>query len=390
MSSKANVTRCAPAPAPRLLLLALLPIGDTLFTTPTIRALRVRYPSARITALAHAATAPLLKRAPALDDVVTLPFRDDWAGLGPLARSLRRLQARHYDAAVDFTTPAYKWIAFACAVPLRTYMKFDPLWWLIPADHARWRATHATQHYYACARELDLPPWEQVSHAPSLQLRSPEREDAARFLRDHELTRSGGPLVAMHVGAAGLGGLKQWPPERFAALADRLSHEWNARVVLLGGRAEAALAKAVAASARTRPTVAAGATTLLTSIALAAASDLFIGNDSGPLHAAVAVGAPYVGIFGPTALSNFRPLPRRAGQGLVVTPPFPCHAPRYFVGGDIVWRRPCPYCRERCRALEAIAVDRVYTAAAAVLRDQRGAVDGRDAVPAAGFVVNRR
>lgn len=353
------------APAPRLLLLALLPIGDTLFTIPTMQALRTRYPAARITALAHAATVPLLGRVPALDDVVILPFREDWAGPTALFRTLRRLRARRYDTAVDFTTPAYKWISFACAIPLRTYMKFDRLWWLIPADHTRWRATHATQHYADCARELDLPPWPDGALAPTLQLRQAERDEAQRFLCAHGLAEAAGPLVTLHVGSAGLGGLKQWPPERFAALADRLSNEWDARVALLGSGAELPLVTAVADVMQTRPVVAAGATSLLTSIALIEASALFIGNDSGPLHAAAAVGTPYVGIFGPTAPSNFRPMPIRSGQGRLVTPTCPCRTPQYFVGGETVWRRPC--CQGRCRALETITVDGVYTAAVALL-----------------------
>lgn len=356
--------------APRLLLLALLPIGDTLFTTPTMRALRDRYPEAHITALVHAGTAPLLKRVPVIDEVVILPFREDWAGPGPLARALRRLHARHFDAAIDFTTPAYKWVSFVCGIPLRTYMKFDRLWWLLPGEHAAWRATHATRHYYECARELDLPPWDSASAIPSLALRRPERDDARRFLSEQGVVPGRYPLVALHVGAAGLGGLKRWPPQRFAALADRLREQWNARIVLLGSRDELALVESVAVALRTRPIVAAGATTLLSSIAVIEASDLFIGNDSGPLHAAAAVGTPYVGIYGPTVPANFGPIPSRPGQGLLVEPATPCctcGAPQYFVGGSPVWRRPC--CQGRCRALDTVTVDAVYTAAEALLRE---------------------
>jgi hypothetical protein len=72
----------------------------------------------------------------------------------------------------------------------------------------------------------------------------------------------------------------------------------------------------------------------------------------------------------------------------VVTPPFRCHAPRYFVGGDTVWRRPCPYCRKHCRALEAIAVDRVYAAAATVLQNGRSAEDGGNALPVRAYALD--
>lgn len=365
-------------PAPRILLLALLPLGDTLFTTPTVRALRERYPAARLTALVHASSAPLLRCVPALDDVVVLPFRADWAGAAPLATTLRRLRARRYDAAIDFTTPAYKWISVVAGIPVRTYMKFDPLWWLIPGEHRDWRATHATRHYYDCARELDLPPWDTIDQRPRLQLPAAARRDARLFIE--AASRGGaGPLVGVHVGGAGLGGLKRWPAARFAALADRLATTWGARIALLGGPDDRELAAAIARMMRTRPILAAGAVPLLTSIAMIEACDLFIGNDSGPLHAAAAVGTPYVGVFGPTSAANFQPIALHSGQGIVVQPAVPCRAPRYFVGGESVWRGPC--CRGVCAALATLDVGPVFDAAA-ILLNQRSlaAPDRRPAI----------
>jgi len=365
-------------PAPRILLLALLPLGDTLFTTPTIRALRERYPAARLTALVHVSSAPLLQCVPALDDVVVLPFRADWAGAALLAATLRRLRARRYDAAIDFTTPAYKWVSVVAGIPTRTYMKFDPLWWLIPGAHRQWRATHATRHYYDCARELDLPPWDTVDQRPRLQLPASARRDARLFIESAS-PRGAGPLVGLHVGGAGLGGLKRWPAARFAALADRLATTWGARIALLGGPDDRELAVTVARAMRTRPILAAGAVPLLTSIALIEACDLFIGNDSGPLHAAAAVGTPYVGVFGPTNPANFQPIALYPGQGRVVQPAVPCRAPRYFVGGEPVWRGPC--CSGVCAALATLNVEPVFDAAATLL-SQRSlpATDRRTAV----------
>src|SRR5438067_13905279 len=95
-------------PPRRILLLALLPIGDTLFIAPTIQALRERYPRTRITALVHASAAPVLRSVPELDKVVVLPLGHDWAGLGALVRTLGHLRAQRFDVAIDFTTPAYK------------------------------------------------------------------------------------------------------------------------------------------------------------------------------------------------------------------------------------------------------------------------------------------
>jgi lipopolysaccharide heptosyltransferase II len=354
--------------SPRILLLAMLPIGDTLFLTPTVRALRVRYPQARIVALAHAVGAPILTCVPEIDEVRVLPFRADWAGPSPLMGTLRYLRAQRFDVAINFTTPAYKWISLYCGIPLRTYMKFEPGWWFLPGHHRRWRATHATRHYYDCARELDLPPWGEVSHVPHIELPRSALLRARAFLRSQGLGPSDRPLVALHPGGVGLAGVKRWPPERFAEVADLLGVHWGARVILMGGREDVSLARAVAGHMEAVPLIAAGALPLLASIGLIASCDLFIGNDSSLLHLAVAMGTPFVGIYGPTSLGNFRPVPVRPRQGRFALPAWPCFSPHYFVGGDQVLNGPC--CEGTCAALETITARSVAEQAAVLLGER--------------------
>ena len=348
----------------RILLLALLPIGDTLFITPTIRALREQYPAAKIVALVHSTTLPLMRWVPQVDEVLVAPLIADWAGLGVLIGFLRRLRAMRFDVAIDFTSPIYNWISLVCGIPERTAMKFDPLWWIVPGRHRRWRLTHAMRHYYACARELRLPPWEEVEHVASLRLPATQRHTARAWLRARGSQR---PLVGIHAGGAGLNGLKRWPAERFAALANRLTEAWGAQILLLGGPEDVALVRDIAARLRQPPLIAAGEVSLLTSIALIEACDLFIGNDSSPLHLAATVGTPYVGIYGPTSAANFHPMPREPWQGSIVLPAPRCCEQSYFVGGEVIWR-PRRRCSGVCEALAAIPVAAVFAQADVLLR----------------------
>lgn len=350
----------------RILLLALLPIGDSLFTTPTIRAICHRYPRAKITVLTHSSTAPLMRSVPGVDDVRILPTDKDWRGSGYLFRFLRRLRTLRFDVSVDFTSPAYKWISMAAGIPERTYMKFDPLWWLIPQPHETWRHTHATEHYYNCASELDLPPWDQVDHQLSLSLSSSAQAQARRFLRSRGVVDENRPIVAIHAGAHGLGELKRWPADRYSAVARYLQQQWNAHIVLLGGDEDRDIALSIADSLDQRAIVAAGEFSLLVSLALLDHVWLFLGNDSGLLHAAAALGTPYVGIYGPTAPANFAPVPKYHDQGVIVTPPVPCARPRYFVGGDPIWSHAC--CDDTCQALLAITPAMVINQAEGLLR----------------------
>lgn len=352
--------------APRILLLAPMPIGDTIFCAPTIQALREAFPHAWICALVHSTTAALARTMPELDEVAILPIGCDWRGLGALGNLLRRVRATRFDVAVDFSSPAYKWISLVSGIPTRTYMKFDRGWWFLPGRHARWRHTHAARHYYDCARELGLPPWQEIPHAATLQLPIAARREARRYLAAQGVLLGRDRLVAIHPGGAMLNGLKRWPVERFAAVAEALSQRWDARIVLVGGPDERELISELARYMATPAIQAAGVVSLMASFALIAEADLFIGNDSGLLHAAAALGAPYIGIYGPTAATNFHPLPRHEGQGVILQPSEPCPTPRYFIGGDVIWSQPC--CAGVCQALNSITSERVLGVASMLLR----------------------
>lgn len=329
-----------PRPTPRrILLLAMLPIGDTLFIMPTVRALRQRYPTAHIAALTYANNAPILRYAPEVDQIIMLPPIERLAGLVALIPMIAHLHAWRFDVAVDFTSPAFKWISLLAGIPLRTYMKFDPLWWLVPQPHTRWRAMHATRIYYECARELDLPPWDAIDQRPFVALPADAQVAGNGFLERHGIAGGERPLVAMHPGGAGLGGHKRWPARHFAEVADHLCERWNAQIVLLGGDEERTLAEEVAALMRHDAVVAAGALSLLEAFALINRCDLFVGNDSSLLHAAAAQGVPYVGIFGPTSLANFQPIAAQRRQGRIAAPSPPARHLSYFIGGRPIWQQ---------------------------------------------------
>ena len=350
---------------PKILLLATLPIGDTLLVEPTVRALRTRYPRATIVALTGSSSAPIWRCMPAIDNVLVLPVGQDWAGPREFLHTLVEIRTGRYDIAIDFTSPALKWVSLIGGIHRRTYMKFDRLWWLIPRRHDRWRATHAVEHYYNCARELDLPAWDSFDHTPRLALPDSEQLAAVNFLRIMR-TDQVRMLIGIHPGSAGLSALKRWPTYAFASMADQLCEQTNAEILLLGGPDERDLAYRISADMRHAPMDATGRVPLLASFALIAACDLFIGNDSSLLHAAAALGTPYVGVIGPTSPASFRPIASWSGQGRLVQPDPPCIEPRGFVGSSVIWER--PRCRECCAALSVMPPERVVSAALQLLR----------------------
>jgi heptosyltransferase-2 len=123
-------------------------------------------------------------------------------------------------------------------------------------------------------------------------------------------------LVALAVAAA-YGPSKEWPASRYAELIDRLAESLDAECVLLGTPGERERCAAVAASSRCGALVAAGETNVGQAIALLSLCDGFVGNDSGAMHVAAALGIPTLGIFGSTR--SWRTGPRGARAAIIRT-----------------------------------------------------------------------
>jgi len=114
------------------------------------------------------------------------------------------------------------------------------------------------------------------------------------------------------VGAgASYGSAKCWPPERFAQAINELLSVSDADVVLFGTAAEASVSSAIASDLRHAPIDLTGKTSIAELPALLSQCHLFLGNDSGAMHVAAAVGLPVVAIFGPTDPDGTAPVTPR-------------------------------------------------------------------------------
>ena len=113
--------------------------------------------------------------------------------------------------------------------------------------------------------------------------------------------------------------LKTWPPDRFVAVLRGLRADRGMAAVVVGSAAEAEYLRPIAAEADARLWISDG-TDWETLCALVAASRAVLGNDTGLLHLAAALGRPVVGVYGGGTWPRFIP----AGPGAVVVNPLPC------------------------------------------------------------------
>lgn len=102
---------------------------------------------------------------------------------------------------------------------------------------------------------------------------------------------------------------KSWPPERYAQIADFIQTRYRARVILSGSKEDLSVASQIESLMKTTPISIVAKTTILQLAAVMKHCHLFIGNDSGPMHIAAAVGISVIALFGPTDPKIWGPLP---------------------------------------------------------------------------------
>ncbi|MFI5272855.1 MAG: glycosyltransferase family 9 protein [Ktedonobacterales bacterium] len=350
-----------------ILVSLLLPIGDTLFATPAIAALRSRFPLARLSVLVSHSNAGILQDNPAIDALVVVDEPGPEHKVMRFARGLSELRAARPDLIINFSAVGALVLRVAGLYRKPLHIEMPLLWWLLGTSSESYRSRHAIDHYLrAVAPVLDAPLSEE-ERQPRLYLTARDRTGARRLLRKWELSPAD-LLITMHVAGDGFNGRKRWAPQRFASVANALVQRFNAHVLLIGGKADVALCEQVAALMPKNARVVAGQTSLKQTAALIEMSALLIGNDSCPLHMAAAVGTPSVGIYGPSNWEQFRPIGRRNYRNRIVHSTLPCSPCFHFIGSDAPW---VPNTCYSFACLKSIAPEQVIAAAVDLLQDPR-------------------
>lgn len=158
--------------------------------------------------------------------------------------------------------------------------------------------------------------------------------------------------------------MKRWGVEKFAELGRRIVENYNAHLVLLGDPGDAEAALQIASGLGDHVTNLTGTTGVMEAAATIQQSSAFVGNDSGLMHLAEAVGTPVVALFGPT-VEAFGYYPRLEASR-VIERDIPCR-PCSRNGS-----RRCPKRTQEC--LTAIPVDPVAAALDGLIKDKASPV----------------
>jgi heptosyltransferase-2 len=336
-------------------------VGDAVMAIPALEAIRVRWPDAEVVALARSWVADLYRGQGYVDRLMVYERDGQHRGFWGRERLAAEIRREKFDVAMLFQNAFdAAWLAWRAGVPERIGYARDGRGWMLTRAIAVPREgeipAHESYYYLELLRRAgwltQLPTISRIV----LHVSQDARQAAERTLLAAG-ARPGAMRVALAPGAA-YGSAKCWLPERYAALADQLISDFGADVILFGAPQEREMAERIAAAMRHRPLNLAGATRIGDLPALLASCGLFIGNDSGAMHAAGAVGLPVVGIFGPTDAEGTRPV---TPQFTLVREPVSC-SPCFL--------RHCPV-DHRC--MTRISVEQVFAVAKGWLQDPASA-----------------
>jgi ADP-heptose:LPS heptosyltransferase len=315
-----------------ILVIKLRYLGDSIWMLPFVENLKQNLPCVRLSVLVNKGTEAFFYNCQSVDNVIPFPRNEVKNGLRGVIRFLsflRDIRRLKPDAVIELTDadrPAI--ISFLSGANIRIGYNNENRWRNHMYTHiirSRINVKHMVEYHLDVLRELGMKIYDD-----SIKIHI--YETAFKSLREKAPSvfhNNGKKKVIIHPGARNA--LRQWGPENFAYLCNALSDTY--RTFLIAGPGEGAILKEVLRYMKIQPEIYLNNLSLYEFAALCELCDIFIGNDSGPIHIASAKTFT-IGIYGPT-------LPELAGpwtqKKLIFDPgPLPC--------------RPCR--QDRCSNIE--------------------------------------
>lgn len=351
-------------------------LGDLIMTTPLLEVLHHAYPDATITYVAGSWSKVVVEHVPFVTSVIdcgTVGIAGRYTMRDYLMLALK-LRRQHFDLAfVLDRSPMLTLLPWLAGIPRRvgpdSLGRGFSLTDRVPVSASPTHLQHQADIYLDLARTLHLPLDQPHMHfVPTEQ----ERERTSSLFTQKPEANA---LVAVFIGGGSNPGMeltaKRWPLERYREIVRRLVHDLNAQVLLIGGKDDAPLNQTLM-DGLDRVDIPenmvlnlAGTTSFGESAALLERCDLFIGNDSSPMHLAAAVGIPVLAIFGPTSPQEYGPYPLDDATHIALWNN-PKGQPCFFLGK----MQPC----ENCTCMQSVTVDEVWSAIQTLLLNKKHGV----------------
>lgn len=279
----------------RILIVRTDRIGDVLLSTPVIKALRETYPQAYIAMMVSPYAKEIVEGNPYLDEVIIYDKDGKHKSWQRSMKFALRLKKKKFDLAIVLhPTNRVHLLTFFAGIPHRVGYdkKLGSLLTERLMHQKHLGQKHELEYNLDLLRHLGI-------EINDKNLFMPVNSEVQRWARDifsREGVKEGDKILAVHPAASCPS--KVWPVERLAAVSDELAGKYGLKIVVVSGPKDIAKAEALIKNMKSQAIDLSGRTSLSQLAAVLERCALFISNDSGPVHLAVAVGIPVISIFG--------------------------------------------------------------------------------------------
>ena len=281
----------------RILIVNVNWLGDTIFATPFIRAIKENAPDSYVAILTHSRCEEVLEGNPYIDEIITYDAKGRHSHLMGRLLLVSELKAKKFDTAFILRKSLSRtMLLFLSKIPERIgYNNRKSGFLLTKKILAPKKDLHRVEYFIGLARGAGLEP-KSVNY--EFFVSESDVTKASKILKEAGL-KDKEDFIALNPG--GNWDLKRWPAGNFARLGDEIVNRFNVRVVLTGAKKDIELCGKISGAMKNEPFLLCGKTSLKTLGAVFQKAKKVISSDSGPMHIAVGVGAPVIALFGPTS-----------------------------------------------------------------------------------------
>ena len=358
----------------RFLIVNPFGIGDVLFTTPVIRAIKDNEPNSIIGYWCNERVKDILRNNPNIDKIFALSRGDlkkiyrksIFQGIYKSLNLLYKIKKEKFDTLLDFSLDhRYSLIAKFFGIKKRIGFNYKNRGRFLTdkIDVDGYSDKHVVEYYLDLLKPIGIKPKSyNLELVISQSCRRKSKDILAECgINDKDLIIGIAPGAGVSWGCDAH--LKHWPAVRFGQLADRIINDFGAKIAILGDESERPIADIIINTMHNQAIDLVGKTSLEELSAVINNLHILIANDGGPLHIAVALGKKTVSFFGPVDPTVYGPYPYDEKRHIVLRKNLecsPCYVKFHLLS-----------CKRNRECLETIDVGSVLNAVAKLLQENR-------------------
>ncbi|MFA5059805.1 MAG: lipopolysaccharide heptosyltransferase II [Candidatus Omnitrophota bacterium] len=302
-----------------ILVIKISSLGDIVLITASLKALRKKFPSAKIYCLVGEESKEVLQHCPLVDGLIVFDHKGYYKGWRGLIKFSARLRQYRFDKIIDFQNNRKSHLLSFLSFPLESCGYDNGKWGFLLSDKIKDDGGFMppVNHQFQILKMLDI----ELKGKTRLELwPSSKDEQHVKNLLESEWLADHQDIVGINIAASKKWATKNWPVSHMARLCDILTAK-GMRVIVTGMEKDKEKAQELQALAKTKPAIFVGKTDILQLAALVRRCRVFVTADSAPLHVAAAMNVPFVALFGPT--ESLRHIPP-AEKFSVIKKSLPC------------------------------------------------------------------